>query len=427
MPTKTDPGSRMLSAREFVLNTGSTPYEYKQYFNSGRNSITYGSGRKLPDGNWPWKPCEHSFTNVYNGKMAMDAYCYCATASHLYHKEFGYKSAFLSSPDALGKDPGWDSSVTRGILNQLDLNKGESCLIYANVVQALPFLGAATRLASTLNQAARQFKKDLRKKPFTTAVKSLISADFVDRFVISPTIDDARKFATATNYVVNKLEVAKDRNSHPFALESELNTVFKDREESSSSTAFSNDIGWRYKYRRRYQTRAVDKAYALLEASYTTDELTPLRLWANRTGFSKPLDSAWDLVPFSFVLDYFFKAGDFIAGVSEEMAADEGLRGTITRIHGLWGSHLYESTVETSLVEAQFENRLGYYPVTLEQHCYSDFPVVRSGVYKRFPVSNPWSYLFSLAENYNDYISVNVDLSSTRKRTLAELVIQAKL
>jgi hypothetical protein len=331
------------------------------------------------------------------------------------------------NPPSLGRDPGWNPDVMRGIMDQLDLNKGESCLMYANVIQAIPFLGAAIRLPSILNKAAKQFGKSLRHKPFTTAVKTLISADFVDRFVISPTIDDARKFATATNYVANKLATVEARNSHRFALDAELETVYSDKEESQSWSSYSNDIGWKYTYHRRYRKRSVDKAFALLEATYSTDALTPFRLWANRTGFSRPLDSAWDLVPFSFVLDYFFRAGDFIAGLSEDMSRDEGLRGTITKIHGLWGSHLYESTCEAWCTDIQFKNGGGYYPETVEQHAYTDYPVRKSCVYRRFPISNPWSYLLPFEERLSDYLRVNLDLSSTRKRTLAELVIKAKL
>jgi hypothetical protein len=313
-------------------------------------------------------------------------------------------------------------------MDQLDLNKGESCLIYANVIQALPFLGAATKLASVLNNAARRFGRDLRKKPFTTAVKTLISADFVDRFVISPTIDDARKFATASNYVINKLETARDRNSHPFALDAELITVFKERESSGSDTCMSYGCGWKnVKYLSRYRTRAVDKAYVLLEATYTTDALTPLRLWANRTGFSKPLDSVWDLVPFSFVLDYFFRAGDFISALSEEMSTDAGLQGTITRVHGMWGSHLYESTLTTTCTGHTRVDGAGAYPVNVESAVWKDASVTSSSIYHRFPIPRAYSYLMPLQEQLNDYLSVNINLSPTRKRTLAELVIQAKL
>jgi hypothetical protein len=313
-------------------------------------------------------------------------------------------------------------------MNQLNLNKGESCLMYANVIQALPFLGAATKLTSILNNAARRFKKDLRKKPFTTAVKTLISADFVDRFVISPTIDDARKFATATNYVANKLAVAEDRNSHPFALDAELTTVFKDRETTSSTSAQSYGCGWaNVKYANRYRTRAVDKAFVLLEATYTTDALTPFRLWANRTGFSKPLDSAWDLVPFSFVLDYFFRAGDFISALSEEMSSDEGLKGTITRVLGMWGSHLYESTLTTTCTGYTRRDGAGAYPVNVWNTAKTDVSITSTSIYRRFPIPNPYSYLIPLEEKLSDYLTVNLNLSPTRKRTIAELVIQAKL
>lgn len=430
MPTKRQNRKNVYFSFDETLESSGYHYVYPPWPNeNGLNEITYPSGPRLPNGNWPWRECVHRQTNYWNGKYFFDGSFVnrsidgTGTVSVIRRKSTGNYS-----PDPLGSDPGWNPSVCHGIMNQLDLNKGESCLMYANVIQALPFLGAATKLTSILNNAARRFGKDLRKKPFTTAVKALISADFVDRFVISPTIDDARRFATATNFVANKLATVERRNSHAFALDAELTTVFKERESNESSDATSYGCGWEnVTFNNRFQTRSVDKAFVLLEATYSTDALTPFRLWANRTGFSRPLDSAWDLVPFSFVLDYFFRAGDFISGLSDEMSSDSGLRGTITRVHGMWGSHLYESTVTTKCTGYRRVDGIGMYPVNVWNKLKTDVSVTSTSVYRRFPVPNPYAYLIPLEEKLSDYLTVNLDLSPTRKRTLAELVIQAKL
>lgn len=427
MPTKQKSKEKVYFSITDVLESNGSHYVWPPWPDeNGVSTITYPSAPRLPNGNWPWKECLHTTTNYWNG-------VYCYDGSFVNRSAGGatntvrFAESLTSTPDTLGADPGWNSSVCQGIMDQLDLNKGESCLMYANVIQALPFLGAATKLTSILNNAARRFGKGIRKKPFSTAVKTLISADFVDRFVISPTIDDARKFATATNYVANKLATVEDRNSHPFSLDAELTTVFKERESSQSSSCLSYGCGWLYNYTKRYRTRAVDKAFVLLEATYTTDALTPFRLWANRTGFSKPLDSAWDLVPFSFVLDYFFRAGDFISALSEEMSSDQGLRGTITRVLGMWGSHLYESTCTATLNSFSRRDGAGAYPYNVWNNMKTGVSAMSSSIYRRFPVPNPYAYLIPLEEKLSDYLTVNLDLSSTRKRTLAELVIQAKL
>lgn len=426
MKVKETPAKRVDIERVYSHWPGMNPYEAHAWLDQGTNRIEYSTYPRHPSGTWPWQICNHSGTNVWNGQYVYDLGVTCLNGSGA-SLTYEYRSTRIGAPDKLGRDPGWNSSVVAGIMDQLDLNKGESCLMYANVIQALPFLGAVTKLTSVLNNAARRFGKDLRKKPFTTAVKTLISADFVDRFVISPTIDDARKFATATNYVLNKLATAEQRNSTRFALESELITPIKSSETVVRGSANAGTLGWRnFTFRRRSYTRCVDKAYALLEATYSTDSLTPFRLWANRTGFTRPLDSAWDLLPFSFVLDYFFRGGDFIQHLSDKMSSDEGLRGTITKVHGLWGSHLYESTNEAVPETLTFSNGTGYQRIVRfweRKGCAR----ISSSNYRRFPISNPYSLLIPFEEKLSDYLTVNLDLSSTRKRTLAELVIQAKL
>lgn len=430
MTTKRQYQSDVYFSLDDVLESSGYHYVYPYSpSKNGLNEITYPSGPRLPSGIWPWRECVHRTQNYWNGKYFFDGSFVNRSANGTKTNTVTFRrSTGNYSPDALGTDPGWNPSVCQGIMNQLDLNKGESCLMYANVIQALPFLGAVTKLTSILNNAARRFGKSIRKKPFTTAVKTLISADFVDRFVISPTIDDARRFATATNYVANKLAMAEERNSTVFALDAELETVLKDRESNQSTSCRSYGCGWsNVTFNNHWRTRCLDKAFVLLEATYTTDALTPFRLWANRTGFSKPLDSAWDLVPFSFVLDYFFRAGDFISGLSEEMSSDSGLRGTITRIHGMWASHLYESTLTTKCTGYRRVDGAGEYPVNVWNKLRTDVSVTSSSIYRRFPVPNPYSYLIPLEEKLSDYLSVNLSLSSTRMRTLAELVIQAKL
>lgn len=408
-----------------ISTTSGTHYAQTSQFANGENKIDYSTDR-TKIGKWPWQRCVHTCKDNWDGKFAVDFSCTAQNSSQSDTLVFKNKEAYSVPPERLGADPGWNASVMQGIMSQLDLNKGESCLMYANVIQALPFLGGALKMTSILNQAAKRLSKSFRRKPFTTVVKSLISLDFVDRFVISPTIDDARKFATACNYVRNKLDTAEERNSHRFALESELESVFKDKESTFSIGQKSFGNGWSGIGHHRYRTRSVDKAFMLLEATYSTDALTPFRLWANRTGFTRPLDSVWDLVPFSFVIDYFFRTGDFISALSDEMSTDEGLRGTITKIHGCWGSHLYESSVETWADGISFAGG-SRYPRILSRECLTNKTFVRTSTYKRFPVPDPWPYLLSLEERLNEYLTVTVIPSSTRLRTIAELIIQAKL
>jgi hypothetical protein len=309
-------------------------------------------------------------------------------------------------------------------MDQLDLNSRENVLLYSGVLQAVPLLGSVFKFNRILKDAARKFGKDLRKKPFTTAVKSLISADFIDRFVISPTIDDARRFMDATNYVLRVIDTARERNAHQFALQS-ASTDVREHSEEQSYSSVNGDSG-EINYLRVSDRRIETKAFILLEAEYDMMAVDPLKIWAQRVGLTRPLDSVWDLVPFSFVIDYFTRAGDFISALSDEMSSVDGLKGRITRINDLW----YTQTRRSIRYRQGLSLRRPPSMAGGTWEMYPRFTAGRGGisnvVFTRRRIKNPWVYLLSL-QHQEDYLSINLSLSSTRKRTIAELVMQAKL
>jgi hypothetical protein len=321
----------------------------------------------------------------------------------------------------------FDPQTVRDLMDQIDLNTSDSVLLYSGVLQAVPLLGGALKFSSILNRAARNLSKSFRKKPFTTVLKTLISADFIDRFVISPTIDDARKFADATNYVLRVIQTARERSSSRFALSSTSRQTHSSSEGTASLGVSGNLPSVSAKWNRSSYT--TSKAFMLLEARYDIGAIDPIKFWAQRVGLTRPLDSVWDLVPFSFVIDYFTRAGDFISRLSDEMSSVEGLTGTITRIHDMWCS--LENT-SLCTMKATGHGKFGpnwadsYY--RLDSQIYQPLQAVsRNSIYSRYRIPNPWLYLTSLSEKISDYLTINTNLSATRKRTLAELVIQAKL
>jgi hypothetical protein len=324
----------------------------------------------------------------------------------------------------------FDDGALVGLLDQLDLNKGESVLLYSGILQAVPLVGSVFKMTSILNKAARNLSKSFRKKPFTTVVKSLISADFVDRFVISPTIDDARRFADATDYVLRVIQTAQERSAHIFALQTDLKSIV-------SQSSGSIDVGSAYGSippmkgcRWRKQQTLESKAFMLCSARYDIGAISPLKLWARRVGLTRPLDSVWDLVPFSFVIDYFTRAGDFISALSDEMSDQDGLRATCVNILDLWqtftrkGEHVVEGGDVQSWASYDW---WASHCQTINQSQVQGTAYLRNVEFQRQRISNPWARLLPLQERIDDYLTVNLDLSSTRKRTIAELVIQAKL
>jgi hypothetical protein len=308
------------------------------------------------------------------------------------------------------------------LLDQIDLNTDNAVLLYSGVLQAVPLLGSVSTFLRTFNRIVPDVLRRFRKRPFTEAVKSLISLDFIDRFVITPTLDDIRKFQDATDYVLRVIDTARERNEHRFALEA-ATTVVTSNSESTGYLSGKSGFG---SVPAKFKTTvsSTSKAFMLLEASYDMTAVDPLKVWAQRVGLTRPLDSVWDLVPFSFVIDYFTRAGDFISALSDEMSRVQGLQGTITKIHDLWGTHLRRSertVMPTGKPSSGVSGGTAFVwvPGTGKQ---------KKEEFRRFQIGNPWLALSSLSRgSLGDYLKVNLDLSATRKRTLAELIIQAKL
>lgn len=408
-------------------NTNGRNYYSYANVSFGSDIIEYDDGRRSPNGHWPWKACHHVTSGI------ITPICGTSYAAGTWNGSFwkGVEANYIASlPNVSLPSGSFDRGALAGLLNQLDLNRGESVLLYSGVLQAVPLLGSVATFTKVLNRAAKNLSKSFRKKPFTTVLKSLISADFVNRFVIQPTLDDCRKFQDACDYVLRTLQTARERSASRFALSTDLTSVVS---QSSRSVTVSGGLGSVPGMVATETKRQVvsSKAFALLEAKYDIGAIDPIKLWARRTGLTRPLDSVWDLVPFSFVVDYFTRAGDFISALSDEMSDQEGLRGKITNIIDVWCtfSKLGECVVRgTNLVNTYAQHDYWYGKCTqLNEGSNPGEAIRRNSDFRRYRLPNPWYELSSLQETISDYLTVNLDISSTRKRTIAELVIQAKL
>lgn len=368
--------------------------------------ISYDEGPKYtPLRRLNWKQCTHTWSNNHQGRtfsVDFDEY-----GQHTTYRKY----QFLSVPPA--PSGVYDHGVVQDVVGQLDLNCSDSVLAYSGIIQAIPMLGGLFKLNRVLKEVSRHLKKGLRQQPFTTVVKSLISLDFIDRFVIAPTLDDARKAADAMNYVIRVIQTAHERNSAPFALQSQ-------RVSGSVKSSVVRDDQWsgRLKWvgERVVRSTVTSKAFLLVEATYDTNAIIPLKLLAARLGLTKPLDSVWDLVPFSFVVDYFSKAGDFISALSNEMSGQDALRPRITHVYGAWGSLKSESsytfTTSSVTLDAPVSNK------SLEP----GIETMSSGYFSRFPLETA-----DLFGSFDVFPSLGLDMSLRKFGTLAELFLQAKL
>lgn len=395
-----------------------------------RQTITYELGPRFHDGKSVWKYCYQKD----NWHVSQSDFYFI---SSVYRKK-GYINWLReempgvdwsqSSLTPLGYQPSdadW-AELRHQFDDQVDLNTGESVLIYTGVLQAIPLIGGLVKANSIINRIGRWATKALRRRPFTEVIRAAISADFISRFVIQPTIDDLHKVADSMNYVLNKLQTLNERNNAATTAFQQETTVY-----GSSQTVRNKRItlqgcngcsngSARIKIT-DYQYRSV-KTWLLAKVMYEESQVSPIKLWLKRTGISTPLESIWDGIPFSFVADWFVRSGDFLTACSQELASDEGLKGTVAKIHDCW------------ITSRAGIRRIGEYSSIVLPEVYSGYTmracyppgkfVLDSGDFVRYRAD---SDKFTRLGVWSDRGLISPQLTSTRTRTLAELLIQAKL
>lgn len=400
------------SVRHNVVTIPDGVYSYAM-LNYGSNTIKYREGPKFTQGKLNWKECDHTYGRQYftgPGFRVKGRYEQLAAVSPVIANPVFVSYAGTSMPSV--------ESVYNQLWDQLDLNCHDSVLLYSGILQAVPLVGGALKFVSVMNQLGRKLSKGLKRQPFTTVLRAAISADFINRFVIRPTIDDARKFLDAHNYVIRVMNTAYERSGQlPTAYEMHASSKnvksssYRSRLYMQANTWSDLILEGEAKSSTGYDTTVK----VLANVSYNTSAIDPIKLWASRMGITKPFESAWDLVPFSFVVDYFTRAGEFISGISDQLADQDALRGRIQTIHGAWAMIKQEQRYDvrvTSVTPVRSSDQvMGFAPFNMG---------ARQGRFQRYPV-NPFAQPMESSDGF-----LKFDLSSTRLRTLLELIVQAK-
>lgn len=427
MKTKTIPASTRYPAyAEYKYASDNFTRMASAILANGEQTITYGLGPQWSQNHRNWKPCVHKRINTVYGQQGHWDVGFDSRWANQWgwnvHTTFGF-TGDAALPELRNLYPQCFSDI----MGQLDLNSSDAVLLYSGILQAVPLLGGAFKFVSVFNRAAKKLSKSFKKKPFTTVVRSLIQGDFIDRFVVKPTIDDARKFLDAHNFVMRTMETLHNRNKpEPLrwtAKKQDVTVTDLGRDVMHLPLATSDLQPNSPEITARVTKRVgcESQLFLLANVTYPADTVDPVKLWAARVGLTRPLDSVWDLVPFSFVVDYVTRAGDMISGLSDEMSSQEGLRGTITRIHSCWGTTKCYSRTTWDDMSAE----LPWYNARWNKLLWNMWaPGIvhrESSIFERSSL-NPWGLLTAPESEL-----VHWGMSQTRYRTLLELFLQAKL
>lgn len=382
------------------------------------NFIRYQSLPKYSDNRLTWKQCYHQRSNTVSGSLFSGSY---------YNLSRGGTTTFYcdypvyTRPDLpTGNPPAIDlTNLFDAFYDSLDLNCRKSALAYSGVVQMVPLLGTSLRINSVLRRLAQRLTRDLRRKPFSTVIRSAISLDFIDRFVIKPTLDDMHTVQTAMDYAINTINEAWARSGSVIPYKVEIDNSSTTSDDSFNLwNVYATGVHATGRTKKTLVSRA--ELHALATVYYKPEEIRPIQLWATRCGLTKPLGSIWDLIPFSFVADYFFRTGEFIDGLENLATDQDALKGKIANLQSLWLTEKVGRRTEWRCDSATLSGwNVTRLKLTRGSASLEDM------VFRRAPISlNDYSRAGFWDEKWAGFAP---SLSLTRKRTLVELFLQKKL
>lgn len=242
-------------------------------------------------------------------------------------------SPSTASPPSISQDM-W-GEVKERLQNEVDLNCNDRVMGYSYLIDLLPMVGAFTRASSTLNRVGRwatRTKRNLRRTPFTTLLKQAASADLINRFVLQTTIQDTKMILDAYDRCVRAFGKASKRNVMTTTLTAQT-TERSDGPVQTVRVAHPQNSSYAGVYLDTQTTSyARVQAFCVADIRYNTKDADPVKWIMHSLGIDTPLESLWDKIPFSFVVDYFFRIGDFIDQCGRR-AGQDSLRGNIVRVY----------------------------------------------------------------------------------------------
>jgi len=226
-----------------------------------------------------------------------------------------------------GKPSGWIGTHSSGVEDLFDTftdaiaNEDEKCLgkLYSRVKNAK--LDLATDLAEIsqtvglISKLAVQLGKaffDLKKGSFLNAIKNLFPSNrgqvadafLAYRYGISPLMSDikgAAEFVAERLLELPPIPVKAKRRRRIVTTE-----VFNRDPDTLLRVDTSQPVVILTK------TTVIDVKYSVTYAINGTETISNL----SRLGFTSPANVAWELIPFSFVLDWFLPIGNFLGSLS---------------------------------------------------------------------------------------------------------------
>lgn len=154
-------------------------------------------------------------------------------------------------------------------------------------------------------------RRSTHRRVWKSTVRDLAGSHLAVEFGLMPLIQDLKHFMTLRQRVKEKLRIMAQRDGRTLVLRAACKNV-----EFQDSATFP-DVTWGNSYSEvSRRVKILYQASGGVSITATTamysDPGAELRLWIGALGLNNPVGVVWELVPFSFVIDWFLPIGKLI-------------------------------------------------------------------------------------------------------------------
>lgn len=254
----------------------------------------------------------------------------------------------VSVPDGQGRTNTHTLSYTTNIYHRAPYLEPEVNIDYTVALDALlaDAVGSTNQSVSTLINIIelRQLKglmpsllkgfKTLIKRGFRSKLswKELSGSYLAKSFGLDPLVSDFRGAMNIRENVSRRIKELEDRNGKIVRLNKRAPISPPESSSSAWDTiAVDNNLPltqWRAKRYREFKIDSICVGCDV-QSFFVNNAESQSKLWAQALGLSSPLVNAWEIVPFSFVVDWFIPIGQTFQRLENKLGLHETVKSCV--------------------------------------------------------------------------------------------------
>lgn len=207
-------------------------------------------------------------------------------------------------------------------LNQLIRDASGAMPLSANALVNVAELASLKSLVPSLLSGFATWGKQ-KSKIGSKSAKDLANTHLAYSFGLAPLLVDLRGFLGVRSAVKRRIKELERRNDRPVRISVRTNVI-----PLSTSTTYTpySGAGGTHRATSVWTGRSHGCVSCRVSSSFVRDPASEIKLYSSALGLSSPLQTIWELIPFSFVIDWFVPIGNAFQRVEDKLGFHNTVR-----------------------------------------------------------------------------------------------------